>query len=213
MSKRKKQAYGCLIAGISGLLVLDWVIDPGGGPRGADAAQRLPERAQPPTSGAGAGDAAGRGAAAVVVAAARFPTGLPGNGTAQRDLFGLGDAVRRVMLSQPSGMAAGEPATAPGVEQRPLISAAEAFSARHVVSAVVSGPALEAARVDEAWITVGQRIDECTLVRIRGCAAVFECFGEAIELSVAPPELSGGTGPGADSELKRGRSRTDTHLD
>ena len=147
---------------------------------------------------------------------ARFPSGLPTDSVSDRDIFGLTATARRALLQDLEALdAAGNPGGETREdERRALVESVEQFKARHTVSAVVSSGAFATVLVDEAWMTVGQSLDGCRLVRIRGPVVVFECLGEEVELSVDADELSvSGESEVEGGNLKTHRAGVDTVLD
>lgn len=124
---------------------------------------------------------------------ARFPGNLPVEQASGRDVFGLTNVVRQVLLKVPEsssseGNSEGGPESAARMAS---VFSVEQFRADHTVSAVVSSGAFTAAFVDGAWMGIGQSLDGCELVHIHGQTVIFDCPDEAVELSVETTEIVG----------------------
>ncbi len=158
----------------------------------------------------------GRSPEAYALSPARFPGNLPTDGGGRRDVFGLSTVAKRrlVARSEAFGMTVGPPERASDAKPKVVLSPAEQFREQHTVSAVVTSEVLTLAIVDEVWMGIGQQIDGCVLVRIRGETVVFECGGEEVELSVDSERLSVGDRPrGTAAHLKTQGARVDNVLD
>ncbi|MFH0982682.1 MAG: hypothetical protein V2A79_14250 [Planctomycetota bacterium] len=223
MKQRKKQIYACVIGVIAVALVLDRVIGWGasrpkyaagaevrGPSAGRGAPEKVSQRAARPDAGQ---DRESDPLPAYVLSPARFPARLPGDGVRGRDLFGPADVVKRALSEDVELSGSGkEHAFRLGAAATDgPIPPVDQFKARHTVSAVVSGGAWPAAFVDGAWMVMGQHLEECELVRIQGKTVVFECLGQAVELSVKTDRSAAGARQGAKAgDLKTPRSGVDT---
>lgn len=101
-----------------------------------------------------------------------FPRSLPvyDPATEMRDLFARSDS---------NGSAAGNALPARGGSSKRTIAnqaiGREAFQATHRIDAVMVQDSLKIAVVDGRWMRVGDVLDTCTLIRIEGDAAEFQC--------------------------------------
>ncbi len=147
----------------------------------------------------------GRSPEAYTLSPARFPGNLPGDGVGGRDVFGLSAVAKGALLARAEALevTGSPPKRAGDAEHKVVLSPAERFRAQHTVSAVVTSEVLTVAIVDEVWMAIGQRIDGCVLVRIRGETVVFECGGEEVELSVDSDRLLVGDEPGGQRRLSK----------
>jgi hypothetical protein len=186
MTLRKKRIYLTIIALSAVGLIVDrlampatGLAGPPGGPARRDAS-RAPVPAVPPAMDSTAFAAAG------TLAAARFPESLREAEPPSRDIFGPSETARRSLIGQqPGGDSQIEGMTLPPEQARLL---AERFPLAHVLSAVVNDGEFAVAILDGIWFRVGAQIDGCTLARIEGRSAFFDCGGAAVELSVGATE-------------------------
>jgi len=191
VSKRKKQAYACVIVVVGIVLVHELVIGAGGsGPTVVLGAPTTASRRERSTAADRTSEA--KNASAWVLMPERFPPQLPEDGVIERDVLGLSSVAREALLQEPEeSNTAGEPANHAELAERDAkVFLLEPFKERHTVSAVASSGAFTMAIVDGVWMGVGQSLDGCVLTRISGETAVFDCFGEHVELSVETVRLS-----------------------
>ena len=183
MSK-KKITYGVVIAVGFVALAVDRLTSDGP----AQAAAALKSSATADKSSALDDDSHLANGAAGRVAAASFPQQLddPQTGEPVRDAFGLTPAILKAMRPPEPDQTAGLPGK-PGGRPAKARMTADRFVSEHRVSAVMHGPAVAIAVVNDQWIEPGQALDECKLVEITGRSAVFECSGEIAELTVEIP--------------------------
>lgn len=212
MSKRKKQVYACVITIVGIVLVRELTTSAGpavvlGAPKAAS--RRAPSaEAQPAHQANNAG--------AYVLVPARFPPNLPQHSAVNRDVFDLSSVAKEALLHDPEELdATGGPANrAEHAKQDVTVFLPEQFKEQHVVSAVASSGGFAMAIVDGVWMSIGQSLDGCALVRVSGETAVFDCFGENVELSVETVVLSDGTTfQDSATNLKTPPSGADTDLD
>jgi hypothetical protein len=181
---KKKIIYGAIIAVGFVALAVDRLT--GDGPAKAAAARKPDPTADKKLAldedSHLAPGAAGR------VAAASFPQELDDLQTDQpvRDAFGLTPAILKAMRPPEPEQTAGLPGKPGGRSAKARVTAAR-FADEHRLSAVMHGPAIAIAVVNDQWIEPGQALDECKLVEITGRSAVFECSGEIAELTVEVP--------------------------
>ncbi len=98
-----------------------------------------------------------------------FPRNLPDTADAppSRDIFAFPTAPQPDSDGQAEGERKGKGA--------PVLSDASTFATRNHLEAVLSNNAFQVAVVNGLWMRTGQTLDACTLVRIEGTRAYFEC--------------------------------------
>jgi len=102
-----------------------------------------------------------------------------------RNLTALSDAATVRDLFAPPGP---EPASKRGAaahRQDAAKADAETFTSRNRLEAVLSDRETPMAVVNGKWIRVGQSVDGCTLTRVEGTRAYFQCVEEAIVWDLA----------------------------
>ncbi|MEE9294759.1 MAG: hypothetical protein V3W34_07345 [Phycisphaerae bacterium] len=104
-----------------------------------------------------------------------------------RDLFALSHVVTEAMF----GAGGENNSLAAGLRGR-RVTTAEAFEQSHRLTAVMTSRDATFAIVDEQWLRVGDRLDNCELVKIAGTAATFRCPGGEAVLSVIETSKMGG---------------------
>lgn len=183
MNRRKKQIYGAILA-LGGLaLLLDRIAFQTTAPSAAQASMS-------PSAGS-TGVEAPKGPV-VSVAVTPFPSDLPPVSSEHelRDVFATTDTIRAEMLLLATEDARGN-GTRRTTKER---TAAESFQRSRRLTAVMLGERLSFAIVDESWLQVGDRMDDCELTGMTGTTATFDCPGGDVTLSVTAAETddSGG---------------------
>ncbi len=173
MNKRKKRIYLSILA-VAGLALLADRMSSGSAPASVEAStsRSLAELGVTPVE-----------TETVSVAAAPFPEtrGAPERPELLRDVFAPTAAVRSLML----GGARSDGARRGGRREAPL-----SFEEAHELKGVMSGARDSFAVVDDRWLRVGDRVDECTLVEMSATTATFRCPAGDVVLSVLPVESS-----------------------
>ena len=188
MTSNKKKVYaGLVIVGFVAL-VGDRLLTSTTTPAPAAAANGGPVT-PPVTRGGSDGGSNTPGGPAGSVTAAAFPRKLPAAtptpdaNAALRDAFGLTPAAHLALRGPAADPAANKDGTHPADALQHGMTAAQ-FTDSHRLTAVMQGPEIAIAVVDDQWIQLGQSIDGCTLVEITGRNASFRCGDALAELSV-----------------------------
>ncbi len=179
MSKKKKSLYGGILLLGALALLLDRAVS-------SDASTPASAMAQSPGRLADLVAAAAFGPT-VSVQAAPFPDaaraeahGSSAKVDQSRDLFALSHVVREVMF----GAGGENNSLAAGLRGGRRVTTAEAFEQSHRLTAVMTSRDATFAIVDEHWLRVGDRLDNCELAELAGTAATFRCPGGEAILSV-----------------------------
>ena len=188
MTSKKKKAYAVLVIVGFVALVGDRLLTSSTTPAPAAAANGGP-MTLPVTRGGPDGGSNTAGGPAGSVAAAAFPRNLPAGpptpdaNAALRDVFGLTPAAHQALRGPAADAAANQDGTHPAGTVQHGMTAAR-FTEGYRLTAVIQGPNIAIAVVDDQWVQLGQSIDGCTLVEITGRSASFRCSDALAQLSV-----------------------------